>query len=150
MTLVSFQPLTAKARRIRWGIIGVTVSPLVGSYIHNLGWRIPLPGCLIRHFTGIPCPTCGMTRAFIALAQGKIEASLSYHFFGSFLFTTCLLTFIHSLTENLLYRRISTPYTRLVFSTRFGILFVIIYMGYYVYRIYQWVQFGSFYGIGLD
>lgn len=36
-------------------------------------------GCPIRHFSGIPCPTCGMTRSFLALFQGHLEESLYYH-----------------------------------------------------------------------
>lgn len=30
---------------------------------------IPVPPCLLRAVTGIPCPSCGGTRAFVALAH---------------------------------------------------------------------------------
>lgn len=36
-------------------------------------------GCPIRYATGIPCPTCGSTRAIIALFKLDIMASLRYH-----------------------------------------------------------------------
>lgn len=32
--------------------------------------------CPIKYFIGIPCPTCGMTTAMIALFHGDIEAYL--------------------------------------------------------------------------
>ncbi|HQP73017.1 MAG TPA: DUF2752 domain-containing protein [Acidobacteriota bacterium] len=33
--------------------------------------RIPVPLCSFRAFTGLPCPTCGMTTAFVLLTHGR-------------------------------------------------------------------------------
>ena len=41
-----------------------------------VGLRIP---CLWRRFTGIPCPTCGMTRAWLACFRLELGAAFSYH-----------------------------------------------------------------------
>ncbi len=57
----------------------------------------PLPAgpensiCFVRHFVGIPCPGCGLTRAFAALARGEWAQAvrlhpLAYLFAGQFLF----------------------------------------------------------------
>ena len=35
--------------------------------------------CLFRRFVGIPCPTCGLTRAFAHLAKGEWSAAASLH-----------------------------------------------------------------------
>lgn len=35
--------------------------------------------CLLRRLTGIPCPGCGMTRAFAHLAKGEWSAALAAH-----------------------------------------------------------------------
>ena len=35
--------------------------------------------CPIRFLTGISCPGCGMTRAWISLLQGNLSAAVSYH-----------------------------------------------------------------------
>lgn len=35
--------------------------------------------CPLRRLTGIPCPTCGATRAALALAQGELAAALGFH-----------------------------------------------------------------------
>ncbi|MGM0139236.1 hypothetical protein IGI65_001688 [Enterococcus sp. DIV0755b] len=35
--------------------------------------------CPLKAVTGLPCPVCGMTRAFIHLAQGDITTAFYYH-----------------------------------------------------------------------
>lgn len=37
------------------------------------------PGCLVERFIGIPCPSCGMTRAMFAFLNGDFKASLQYN-----------------------------------------------------------------------
>ena len=35
--------------------------------------------CLFRFFTGLPCPGCGLTRAFFSLIRGDFRASMRFH-----------------------------------------------------------------------
>lgn len=35
--------------------------------------------CFFRLFTGIPCPSCGMTRAFLSLIKLNLRESFYYH-----------------------------------------------------------------------
>ena len=48
----------------------------------------PLPGsCTFLRLTGVPCPGCGMTRAFISFAHGRLDEAWKYNpagflFFG--------------------------------------------------------------------
>jgi hypothetical protein len=39
-------------------------------------WRLP---CLIREFTGMPCVTCGFTRAFQSFLQFDFEAGRAFN-----------------------------------------------------------------------
>ena len=48
---------------------------------HAFGWNLEgwlpwLPGCAFRSVTGIPCPGCGMTRAFLLLSQLRVGDAL--------------------------------------------------------------------------
>ncbi|MFO7635706.1 MAG: DUF2752 domain-containing protein [Clostridia bacterium] len=35
--------------------------------------------CVFKRATGLPCPSCGMTRAYIALFQGRFAEAFSMH-----------------------------------------------------------------------
>lgn len=38
--------------------------------------------CPFRLITNLPCPGCGLTRSWVALAQGDVTGSLTYHPLG--------------------------------------------------------------------
>ncbi len=47
--------------------------------------------CVFRTWTGVSCPTCGLTRSFIALAHGRWREAWHYHPVAFLLFSlTCL------------------------------------------------------------
>ncbi|MFW5840554.1 MAG: DUF2752 domain-containing protein, partial [Planctomycetota bacterium] len=48
--------------------------------------QLGLPACGTLQRTGYPCPTCGMTRGFRAMAHGQVRASFGYHPFAPVLF----------------------------------------------------------------
>ncbi|MBI1927648.1 DUF2752 domain-containing protein [Candidatus Poribacteria bacterium] len=47
--------------------------------------------CPLRFVFGFPCPGCGLTRSFCAMAQGHFVKALSFHLFGPFLFISLVL-----------------------------------------------------------
>ncbi|MDZ7269726.1 MAG: DUF2752 domain-containing protein [candidate division KSB1 bacterium] len=52
---------------------------LLGWWI--AGWAAPLaaalPPCLLHRLLHLPCPTCGSTRALLALGRGEIAVALA-------------------------------------------------------------------------
>lgn len=76
----------SEGRRNEWiGVMALTVI-LVASVIwhpHDEGGFV---FCLIRRFTGLPCPGCGLTRSFCALAKGDVARSFGFHWLGPLLF----------------------------------------------------------------
>ncbi len=47
--------------------------------------------CMLRRVTGMPCPTCGVTRSFRALGQGEVGAAVRFHPLGP-VYAAMLLT----------------------------------------------------------
>ena len=47
--------------------------------------------CLFRRVTGRPCPTCGMTRSWNAVAHGDLRGGLRWHPFGPATFGAAVL-----------------------------------------------------------
>jgi hypothetical protein len=109
----------------------------------RLGFSVSLWPCPLRHFTGIPCPTCGMTRSLLALAQGDWSASLSYHLFGVVLVGGLALMTLHWLLEVTQRQRIQTFYTRLCRRRDVQITAAALLMVYYGTRLWFWAQSGE-------
>lgn len=57
-------------------IIVVTIVAAIYSFSIYIGYPI---GCIIYAITGLNCPTCGMTRAWLALLSGDIEMAFYFH-----------------------------------------------------------------------
>jgi hypothetical protein len=72
------------------------------SAMFALSACLPLPGadgriahlpilCPFRTLTGLPCPACGLTRAFVCLSHGRVEQSLHWHPIGWLVYGVLLL-----------------------------------------------------------
>jgi hypothetical protein len=46
--------------------------------------------CLFRKFTAIPCPSCGLTRAFGAILHGNFAAAIAFHHLSLLMFALVL------------------------------------------------------------
>lgn len=59
-----------------WAVAAVSAAllgPVWSAAIPNM------PRCLLRHVTGIPCPTCGSSRAALALIHGEVLDALRWN-----------------------------------------------------------------------
>jgi hypothetical protein len=140
---LSDQPLSRSGRFIRYGLLGIASAPLLGAYWYNQGYRLPFLGCPVRHLTGIPCPTCGMTRSFMAIAQGHWSQALAHHWFGPILFFSFLVAAIHIAIELWCDRPLLTFYRELISrrSVQLGALSSLLL--YHSYRLYDLAQSGA-------
>lgn len=82
-----------------WGVLGVAccLTPRhVGFGTHE---QFGLPPCTFLAVTGWPCPSCGLTTSFAAMAKGRIGQAVRAHPFGAVLFAGALVVGIVSLGE---------------------------------------------------
>src|SRR3982750_2786381 len=55
-------------------LVGAASLCLLGVALATPG--IQLPRCVFKTVTGLPCPTCGLTRTIIALSRGPVDRAL--------------------------------------------------------------------------
>ncbi len=137
--------LTPSERRTRWGFLGLASFPLMGAVIFNVGWRPAMSICPMLNWTGIPCPSCGLTRSFMALVRGDFHQALSFHAFGPLFFLTFLGIAVCMGLELSQNRRLKqTPFRRFTYLETWKYIFAV-YLLYYGLRIASLILSGDFY-----
>ena len=66
---------------------------------------LPGLGCPLRALTGVPCPTCFLTRATAAALTGDLRGSLQLHFFGPIVAVALVLWSVLALRQRRLIPR---------------------------------------------
>jgi hypothetical protein len=135
--------LSKNQRFKRWAALGLCSAPIVGSFFYRYGYRLSFFGCPLRLLTGIPCPTCGMTHSFVAIAQGNLDAAIKYHLFGPALFLLFLATLALLLWDLKTTKNKSLPYRKFFTKSKVYISIGLCYLGYYTVRIIHLVSSGE-------
>lgn len=130
----SHSRLSAQDAHLKQGILGMFSTPLLGSFVYAHGYRLPLT-CPIRYVTGFPCPTCGMTRSFMAIGQGHWLQAMTFHCLGPILFCLCAGIVVHVTFELVTQKQWSTVYSRFLSQREVQFLGIGIYLGYYFLRL---------------
>jgi len=63
--------------------------PLTGDGVSSI--------CLLKRLTGVPCPTCGMTRSFCSIGRGEFAAAVRFHPLGPLLYVMFAAAMVRSL-----------------------------------------------------
>lgn len=137
--------LSSHGKLVRWGILGFSCTPLLGTYFYNKGHKLQFLVCPIRHLTGIPCPGCGMTRSFMAIGQGDWHQAVAEHLFGPLLFTSFVIAVVHIMLELLIKRQIIAFYWQLLKLRKLQILGLCAILTYHSFRLYHILQTGKLY-----
>jgi hypothetical protein len=105
-----------------------------------LGLALPLPQCQFQAHFGIPSPSCGLTRSFLALARGDVGRSLQFHLFGPVIFMGLISLGLGSAWELYWRRSLLTLYTRWITWPRLCAALAV-FLAYYGLRL--WVRYGT-------
>lgn len=83
------------SRRHALGIAALCLAPVVVAALapaDGFGW----PTCLFHAVTHLPCPSCGLTRSWIASLDGDIGAAFAFNVAGPLLLVAIVLIGVFS------------------------------------------------------
>ena len=96
-------------------------------YLKNY-YSLPGISCPFRQITGVPCPTCFLTRSTCLAFQGDLENSFKMHIFGPFIALLLILWSIKSIKTKQVFPFLINEKFLLIFS--FSLLF------YWIFRMF--------------
>lgn len=96
--------------------------------------QLGFPPCLFLHFTGVPCPNCGLTTSFAHAARLSLKSALLTQPFGLTVFALTVISI--PLSAYLSFRKIS--WNRIIYTTladRFIYSLIAFYIICWIYKI---------------
>ena len=96
-------------------------------YLKN-SYSLPGISCPLRQITGVPCPTCFLTRSTCLALQGDLEDSFKMHLFGPFIALFLIIWSIKSFKTKQVFPFLITEKFLMIFS--FSLL------GYWIFRMF--------------
>ena len=68
------------------------------SFLVDAGTSSLIPHtCAWEHYTGLPCPFCGLTRSICEISHGRLSQAVHYNLFGPVVYATGILALAMSL-----------------------------------------------------
>lgn len=94
------------------------------------------PSCLFKELTGIPCPACGLTRAFEVIFHGNFITSFDYNILGFPLFACGALMMVMLIYDLFKNDDLLVRFLGLCFNKYYGLIIVMLLLswGINIYR----------------
>jgi hypothetical protein len=137
------EPVDARASafvRARVIVGGGALAVIAGAYAYAPYVHDGPILCPLRAMLGLPCPSCGLTRAFCALAHLDLASALRYHALSPLLFTLTLITPLICGYEIAVRRSISR---RFLFSEKLAWGIFALFLVHHVARTALWIADGT-------
>lgn len=132
---INHKYLSTKKRREKVIQLSVLFIPILVSYLSSLGIKIPLPGCPLLYYLGVPCPGWGLTRSFKAMVQINLSKAINFNLFGPIIFLVFLTVIYHLIQEIISNKELSNPYIKIIKNPNYQIFFLLILFGYHGTRL---------------
>src|SRR5262245_40019177 len=123
-------------------VIGVSAVTFVAAYAYAGHAEHGPVMCPLRGIFGIPCPGCGMTRAFCALVEGDIASALAFHAGSLPLALFLIAASVVAMVEIARGRRFEF-YRRYLYSVALGRAVAMGLVVYHLGRIAYWAYDGT-------
>jgi len=91
--------------------------------------------CIFKNITGIPCPSCGSTRATLLLFHGRFGESISVNPFGIITNLLILLSIAWMVKDVLLSRDTFLPFLKKTWDIRIQIVVLILVVANWIWNI---------------
>ena len=101
-------PVARRKLRLRGAAVALACWIVLTGARANLPERLNVPACSFLATTGYPCPSCGMTRAMVAMTRGRIVTALHLHPFSVVLFAGLVILAVFAAGEALTGRDLLT------------------------------------------
>jgi len=134
------------AQRIRGpepAMVAGGLSVLGASYVLPAFWSrgvTPIPPCLFHQITGQPCPMCGATRSFVALAHADFGKAVYLYPLAPLMFLAMLIGLGYGGWVMLTGRRITWRPSRRA-QQRIGLVIVALFAANWLAKL-LWLGFG--------
>ena len=96
-------------------------------YLKNY-YSLPGIACPFRQITGVPCPTCFLTRSTCLALQGDLENSFKMHIFGPFIALFLFIWCIKSIKTKKVF-----PF---LINEKFLLMFSLSLLSYWTFRMF--------------
>jgi hypothetical protein len=121
----------------------LVAAPILGAFYLRIANASSPFFCPLKSLTGVPCPGCGLTRSFVAIASGKIPEAIAFNLFGIFLFVGLLIALLHLSLEITFRKKILAVYTEFITNRSLHVLMLLVVMLWHCNRLYQLSLSGS-------
>ena len=103
-------------------------SGLVSYLYFKNYYSLPGISCPFRQVTGVPCPTCFLTRSTCLALEGDLENSFKMHIFGPFVALFLIIWSIKSIKTKKLF-----PF---LISEKFLLILIFSLLSYWILRMF--------------
>ena len=126
--------LTEREARRSLLMASIGAATIAASFVYSPWSQTGPVLCPFRCLTGLPCPGCGLTRSFCAMAQGDFTQAFAFHLFGPILMLALVVGIPLLLVEGLT-RRANPILNAALFSKRGGYVAAAALFSYHLLRL---------------